>query len=431
MTFTFDQYADIYKRIFRDSEFSFWGDRPIFSRLPSRYNNDRDNRYNDQGEVLVPRSQKLAGPGTLQLTTDKNGLLIIENGLITWEDGETAIKPLVISVGEAIAWEPNTPYTKGELLEKDGKYYSVLYDYTSDVLIEFDLQQGNLILGGISDPGEYYIWFELLKYRPIARLRTDLPPYLSDFISITASREHILHPSFLILEDDPDLYWTPPYSLNNNDSLELTIDGLLEAHRLTLKTTYGVTPSVSLSYKANPLDDYITYIEGVMSVDRVWDIPLPNVPISNLRVNFTGSYSLDVHTLSIDGKHILTGESSLRGNTVKLRATQSLQPTEEALGSCLVGIVVIDDLLRVKKYNDMRSLTFERRETIASWLTQYYDELLVNSKNKIETYIDDQLNPMTAGKNYYKDIFEDSIEILGIDDVLIKKVNPLISPFGG
>ena len=438
MIYSFNKVSDIYKRIFIGQTTSFWNGRPIYDRLPSanqQYNTSA-NRFNDEGSVLlrtVPNATQF-GEGTLQVEIENKYLLKINSGAITWADGETYIKEFYIGISsnEDQSWQPSTTYTRGDVLyDTEGTLYTVQHDYTSDVLITFDLQNGNILQGALG-AGEQYVWLELFKYRPEAYLRVDIPTELGDIATITASRSSILFPARYAIDPDISKRWTPPNSLNNNDYLEFIFDGFIELEDFKLISNFTNGPTAKLSYKSSTDSTYVPLSGDVIQdANGIWDFPVDFIDrVKQLKVEFTGSNSLDVYSYTIIGKWLQYGTSSIRNQFVAFRTSGDYDmDNSDVLGSCVLAQVVVNEFGELSQLNDTRNLTYGRNESAADWLTIYWDELLLRSRNKIDAFKEEFLDPETAGNYFYEDI----VEGLTITDGNTMEINlneSIITPFG-
>ncbi|MDX1371017.1 MAG: hypothetical protein R3321_01015 [Nitrososphaeraceae archaeon] len=437
MIYEFNKVSDIYKRIFIGETTSFWNGRPIYDRLPSanQQYNTSENRFNDEGNVLlktIPNATQF-GEGSLQVEIENRYLLKINSGAITWADGETFLKEFYIGVSsdEDTEWKPSINYSKGDIVyDSDGILYTVQEDYQSDVLITFDLQNGKLFRGALG-AGEQYVWLELFRYRPSAVLRVSIPDKLLDIATVTASRSSILNPARFALDPDSDKAWAPPNSLNSNDSLIITFDGTVELEDFKLYSTFNNGPTAKLSYKSSNEDSFIVLTGDVLQDSSgVWDFPINFINnVVELKIEFTGAFSLDVNNYEITGNWLQTGQSSIRNQFVAFRTSDSYDMDDlNVLGSCVLAQVVVDDFGEISQINDTRSLTYDRNESVADWLTVYWDELLLNTRSKLDNFLIDQLNPLTAGDYFYEEI----VTGLTINDNNLEVTNTpsIISPFG-
>lgn len=438
MIYEFNKVSDIYKRIFMGETTSFWNGRPIYDRLPSanqRYNTS-ENRFNDEGNVLlktIPNATQF-GEGTLQVEIENEYLLKINSGAITWSDGETFIRDFYIGVSsnEDKLWQPSTTYYKGDVIyDSEGTLYTVQENYVSDVLITFDLQNSKIFQGALG-AGEQYVWLELFRYRPQAFLRTNIPSRLLDIATVEASRSSILNPPRFALDTDSDKTWAPPNSLNSNDYLIINFNGLIELEDFRLFSTFNNGPTAKLSYKPSDEDSFITLTENVIQDSSgVWDFPIDFINnVSKLRIDFTGANSLNVSNYYISGKWLQLGTSSLRNQFVAFRASSSYDMDDlEVLGSCVLAQVVVNDDGEISQINDTRALTYDRNESIADWLTVYWDELLLRTRTKIDSFLQDQLNPLTAGNYFYTDIIKGA-EFDNDGNIVITNEEEIVTPFG-
>lgn len=437
MIYEFNKVSDLYKRIFMGETTSFWNGRPIYDRLPSanqQYNTSA-NRFNDEGNVLLKTTPNATqfGEGTLQVEIENEYLLKINSGAITWADGETFIRDFYIGVSsnEDKLWQPGTTYYKGDVVyDLEGTLYTVQEDYVSDVLITFDLQNSKIFQGSLGS-GEQYVWLELFKYRPQAYLRTVIPDQLLDIATVTASRSSILNPARFALDTDSDKTWAPPNSLNSNDYLTISFNGLLELEDFKLFSTFNNGPTAKLSYKPSDEDSFIVITGDIVpNSSGVWDFPIDFINnVSKLKVEFTGAHSLDVSNYSIFGKWLQLGTSSLRSQFVAFRASSTYDMDDlNVVGSCVLAQVVVNDEGEISQLNDTRALTYNRNESIADWLTVYWDELLLRTRRKLDSFLQDQLSPLTAGDYFYTDIIKGST--INDEDIVITNEEEIVTPFG-
>lgn len=435
--YTFEAYSDIYKRTFVQSPISYWkpGDRPIYDRLPglnAAYNKKLGQTYNEEGVIyLSGPNYATSGKGTLSLAIDRKNptYLKIFNGTISWPDGETEIRDIIIGINNNnLEWDVTTYYTKGQVISHDSVLYTVQENYTSGFSITDDLN--NSYLFRVAFPNEntsFYVWFELLKSNPDARFKDTIPENIIDVATVTASRSDSCHSPKNIFDNNNLTSWRPPGLNNVEDWVELQFDGLIRLDQFKLNGLFSSSPAAKVLYDGISVTDFV-----LVDSSGVWTFPVdPNLSASTLKIQFEDLVNpLEVTGYSFEGDFTYQGESSLRTLFAVPRVSFELDMEEiEVLGSCILGKINIENG-KIVSIEDQRVLHKDLNTPVADWLTTYWDNNLINSRAKVENFIIDRLDPSTTGNNLYKEILGGGWQDLDDNLAEITKINHIITPFG-
>jgi hypothetical protein len=156
-----------------------------------------------------------------------------------------------------------------------------------------------------------------------------------------------------------------------------------------------------------------------------WEFQTNYTPQTKWKLQWPNETQVNAYGLTVSG--VLFIET--RPSTARARTQLALYPTNlvpEGVSLCSLAIVSVDNFKIARKPNrdlfkeDIRSIVTRDFEPVANWLTEYWDQRLINIWEKTKTYTPGFMAPPTLLKTSYYDL-----EKLG---VTVSDATPITPP---
>jgi len=146
-----------------------------------------------------------------------------------------------------------------------------------------------------------------------------------------------------------------------------------------------------------------------------WEFQSNYTPQTKWKLEWPNETQVNAYGLTVSGVlYIETRPSTARAKTQVALYPTNLVPEAESL--CRLAIISVDNFKIARKptgellKDDIRSIVNQDYEPVANWLTEYWDERLVNIWEKTKTFTPGFMAPPTLLKTSYYDL-----EVKGID----------------
>jgi hypothetical protein len=386
------------------------GGRPIYRRLPAASETYQVDFFADGsvGYVYIPLGNDQFGGGSLYVNQSENlDALLIEDGVIVWEEGTTPVFKTIVDFRE-IGLESGRFLVCYQLLYDDapeplpflvtdyslaGLDFSV-QDSASYVFLSSGEPNGNAwphpgtnaFLPSSSDLS----WKNFLD--PVNRT-----PQATSGVIPGIPTEY--QPLLCWLE------WSSPYPWKLN---VITMRCPLE----------GKLPEATLSYKDTNGDWYF-----VQSTDARYDtngayyqFTTDTAPQTAWRVEWPSETKIEIEDITVSGVLTLLSKPS----TERARAQLAIYPTnlvpkDETL--CRLAIINVNsfELQRNDRgeilKEDIRNIATRDYEPVADWLTEFWDEQLIRGQEKVAAYSPVFMAPPTLLRTSYFDLEKYGVDI--------------------
>jgi hypothetical protein len=385
--------------------------RPIYHRLPAASEQYQLDFFEEggRGYVLVPRGQDQFGPGSLYVNQSENrDVLLIENGVIVWEEGTTPVLKTFVDFRQ--------------LGVEDGRYlicYQLIYD---DAPEPFPFKVEDYCLAGLdfevqdSASATFNRSADVSNPWPFpgvnlfATSESDL--VWRNFIEVvnrTPGDNAGVKPGFPEY-DQPVLSWVSwesklPWKL---DTIRVRTDLKTDVPSCSLLLASGDTTDPWLvAQTSEPLSDN----EGFY-----WEFQTDYAPQNSWKLDWGAGTKVTATQLTVSGILYLEAKPS----TERARAQLAIYPTNlvpEDESLCRLAIVSVDNYQIPYRpsgelfKDDIREIINRDYEPVADWLTEYWDEQLIDLWESAKTYSPGFMAPPTLLESSYYDLDKYGISV--------------------
>jgi len=380
------------------------GGRPIYRRLPAiseTYQIDffnivptsntavQDDTRVDIGYVYVPWGEGINGPVSMEVvSSDSKGDLLIKSGRVVWQYGTSSVLPAIVNL-ETLGIE------SGRWLVA---YQLVYDDYPTNFLYEvenFSLAGQPLTLTASTDSSTGW------RFAP-----------RNAFLNTTTT--------FWSNKDTYFPDYVQPTSCYLDWSSELSSAYSKIVLRCPPNTAY--TGTATLSY----IDGTATIPVGVSSVDRdstgqFFEFNITSPTLQN-QWNIVWS-SLDMSIQSINVTGIVT--QTARPSGLAPRSSLVIYPENNVPETiqtpdgrtipatyCRLAYVDVNNLYQVEKILDLRYIIHRDYQPVADWLTEPFDNNLINLYDQVKSYSPLWMSPVTCMDQEYANLETDQVEVV-------------------
>jgi len=364
------------------------GGKPIYRRLPAVSETYQVDFFADGeiGYVYTPWGQSTAGPYSLMVESTSNKKeLSIQGGEIVWKYGTTPIYPALIDLEQ--------------LGVTNGRYvisYSLLYDNARSAL-QYSVENFALTgypIGLSSSTSAISGWKNIEEN---AFRNTDTL-YWSNFDkSFTAAPQ----PSSAFLA------WSTPNpaalsQITLRQPPDVATDFLAQARLEVLESGkwFFVSESSVLADKQGSYYQFNISNPSFVSGWRVtWFNPyFPDVPkIYIQQINVTGVITLPRKTSGPETLASLV----IYPEYLAPKTTVNSSGVEVPAVYCDLAFFEVNNQYEVTTIEDTRYIIHREYKPVASWLTEYWDNNLINLYEQVKYYPDTWMNPETCLKQEY------------------------------
>jgi hypothetical protein len=378
------------------------GGRPIYRRLPANSETYQVDFFadGDIGYTFIPPGNDQFGAGSMyvEVSSDRRSLLIYD-GVIVWKEGTNPVLKTIVDF-EEIGLE------SGRFLVA----YQQIYD---DSPTPLPFQATDYSLAGLN--------FNVNDSASDNFLSTERPngnawPYPGAYAfapsSAGVSWKNYLDPvnqtpqsTSGVIPGMPEIYQPVNTWLEWSSPLPWKLDTIV------LRTPLeGSLPPASLYYKEE--GDWKLIQTSNVSTDssgNYWVFLTNNAAQLEWRVEWPQYSKVQVNDITVSG--VLYVES--RPSTAVTRSQLAIYPTNlvpETEKFCRLAIINVNDFeIQTNPrgellVDDIRNIATRDYEPVADWLTEYWDESLVNIKEKTRTYAPGFMAPPTLLKSSYFDL---------------------------
>jgi len=387
------------------------GGRPIYRRLPASSEQYQLDFFADGGigYALIPAGGDQFGAGSLYVNQSENlETLLIESGVIVWEEGTNSVYKTFLNFREVGV--------------EDGRYlvcFQLLYDDLPEPLpfqvtdyslagLDFNvIDSGSFAFNASSDtanpwpnPGSYL-------FMP-STSELDWRNYLDTVNRVPGAQAGVKpgipeydQPLLAYVEWESQLPWQ------------------LNTIKIRTKLTYNIPPcSLYLSSDEGASDPWFIVQTTEAQEDAngfYWEFQTSYVAQTKWKLEWPNESKVNAYGLTVSG--VLFIET--RPSTARARTQLALYPTNlvpKDVSLCRLAIISVDNFKIARKptgelfKDDTRSIVTQDYEPLANWLTEYWDERLINIWEKTKTFTPGFMAPPTLLKTSYYDL-----EVKGID----------------
>jgi hypothetical protein len=387
------------------------GGRPIYGRLPAASEQYQLDFFEDggRGYVLIPRGNDQFGPGSLYVNqSDDRDVLLIEDGVVVWEEGTTPILKTFVDLREVGV--------------EDGRYlicYQLIYDDEPEPL-PFQVEDFSLagLDIGVQDSAslsfqrsddEANPWpFPGVNMFATADRDLEWKNYI-DLVNRSPGEQAGVKPGF------PD-YEQPTLS---NVTWESELPWKLDVIRVRTSLTENVPPCTLLLPSVEDPFEWTTVQTNEALRDSegyYWEFETDYVPQTKWRLDWGADTKVNASQLTVSGLLYLYAKPS----TERARAQLAIYPTNlvpEDESLCRLAIVSIDNFQVARRpsgelwKDDIREIIHRDYEPVADWLTEYWDEQLITLWESVKAYSPGFMAPPTLLKTSYYALEEYGISV--------------------
>jgi hypothetical protein len=371
-----------------------------------------------KGYVYIASGGDQFGPGSLYVNqSESREVLLIENGVIVWEEGTTAVSKTFLDFREVGV--------------EDGRYlvcYQLIYDDEPEALpysvedfslggldltIEDSASQAFRMSGDAANPWPF----------PGANLFAPSEAGLQwknfiDVVNRSPGQQAGVKPGFPEYEQ-PLLSWV---------SWQSKLPWKLDTIKVRTDLTVSVPPCSLYFASENPDEEWELVQQIAAKVDSTgfyWEFETDAIPQRSWKLDWGENNKVSANNLLVSG--ILYVEA--RPSVPRARAQLALYPTnlvpkDESL--CNLAVISVDnfklatrDSGRIWK-DDIRDIINRDYEPVANWLTQYWDSQLITLWEEAKGYSPLYMAPPTLLKDAYS-----SLDTVGINVV---SATPIVPP---
>ena len=383
--------------------------RPIYGRLPAASEQYQLDFFEEGGKgyVLIPRGNDQFGPGSLYVNQSENrDVLLIEDGVIVWEEGTTPIYKTFVDFREVGV--------------EDGRYlicYQLIYDDAPEPL---PFQVEDYCLAGLdfnandSSSENFRRSDDVADPWPFpginlfAQASDDLNwQNFIDLVNRTPGAQAGIKPGMPDYEQ-PVASWVEwesalPWKLN---TIKIRTDAVENV------------PACSLSVASSDSDEPWELVQQQEAkrdgTGFYWEFQTDLVPQKKWRLDWGFNVRTSATQLTVSGLlYIATKPTAPRPRAQLAIYPTNLVPEDESL--CRLAIISVDNYQIPYRPNgelfkdDIREIISRDYEPIADWLTQYWDEQLVSLWEDVKEFTPRFMAPPTLlGYSYL------SLEKVGI-----------------
>lgn len=381
--------------------------RPIYRRLPAVSEAYQVNFYAD-GEIgycLIPPGRGQFGAGSLNVTTnEEKTVLLIYDGVIVWETGDTPILKTVVDLDQI-------GLTSGRWLVAYQRIYSDAPQPFEYAVTDYSLAGADIAIGD-SASAAYAI-----AYEP----NGNPWPYPGQFA---------------FLNQNPDLNWVNYTQTENSNPISAVngvtpgfpdwaqpVNGWLEWFTTEFEGTYlpwkldEIVMRTPLKF-ANPPTASLYFYTGdettpwgfvqeqsakLDSNGYYWEFQTDATPQVGWRVEWPDP-KISVSSVEVSGQITLLRKPSVPVTRSQLAIYPENRVPKDAI-LCRLAIIDVVDSRLVDK-DDIRNIATRDFEPIADWLTAFADEMLIDNYAKVKAYAPEFMSPPTLLKSAYFDLEE-------------------------
>ena len=383
--------------------------RPIYGRLPAASEQYQLDFFEEGGKgyVLIPRGNDQFGPGSLYVNQSENrDVLLIEDGVIVWEEGTTPIYKTFVDFREVGV--------------DDGRYlicYQLIYDDAPEPLpfqvedyclagLDFNVNDSSSDnfrrSDDVADPWPF----------PGINLFAQASDGLNwqnfiDLVNRTPGTQAGVKPGMPDYEQ-PVTSWV---------EWESVLPWKLDTIKIRTDAVENV-PACSLSVASLDSDESWELVQQQEAkrdgTGFYWEFQTDLVPQKKWRLDWGFNVRTSATQLTVSGLlYIATKPTAPRPRAQLAIYPTNLVPEDESL--CRLAIVSVDNYQIPYRPNgelfkdDIREIINRDYEPIADWLTQYWDEQLVSLWEDVKEFTPRFMAPPTLlGYSYL------SLEKVGI-----------------
>lgn len=380
------------------------GGRPIYGRLPAA-SAQYQMEFAADGEigyVLIPPGGDQFGPGSLYVNQSENlEVLLIENGVIVWEQGTTPVYKMFIDFRQ--------------LRIEDGRYligYQLLYD---DLPEPLPFQVNDFSLAGqdftVSDSASraFNQSQDEANPWPFPGQNLFLPESRGvEWKNYVDTVNRVPGPQAGVAPGIPEYEQPLLASVEWISRFPWKLDNI----KLRTKLLHNV-PACSLYIGVDDPDESWALVQTNDakrdSSGYYWEFDTNMVPQTAWKLEWPAGSKVSAYGLTASGVlFIETRPSTARARTQVCIYPTNRIPDDETL--CRLAVVSVDNFKVARKptgelfKDDVRSIITRDYEPIANWLTQYWDKQLTETKTKVDTYAPGFMAPPTLLKTSYYDL---------------------------
>jgi len=359
------------------------GGRPIYRRLPAvseTYQIDFFNivsppntavaaRLEDIGYVYVPFTQNSEGPTSIYVTSSDSGQdLIIRGGRIVWKNGGTQVYPALVNLKN--------------LLVGEGSYflaYELIFDNPVEQKVysvnNFDLTGQPLTITSSTD--NIVGW----RYPGInAFLNTDTTFW---------STNDTFFPSYA-QPTGSFLQWVSPFgAAYSNIVLRCPVGTAATATAELFYVTQGGVETLAASAlpRIDSAGQYYEFEMQAPAFNTGWKVVWSTANVA-------------IQSITVSGAVTLEKRSSVPSTKASLvMYPQHAIPFTSTF--CPLANISVDNSYNVTSIQDIRFVIRRDYVPVADWLTQFFDENLINLYEQVLEYPTTWMNPPTCMKQEY------------------------------
>lgn len=359
--------------------------RPIYNRLPAVEEAYQVGFEQDQARVYIdPKKKRSVGIGTLEVTRDEDnfGILRVQNGTITWRKGSIEVQPITVDTNRLNA---------GAGLQVG--VYQLVYKIVPNNAVD---------TSPIPGYSETIVKNSLLSDAYLEFSSSDLAFPFYDYYAVST-----VHP-----EDS----WRPSLngdagSYENGASFNLDFGSSVKTEQLKVVADASL-PS--------------TAIGALYSSDNgiKWDLQFQALARNN-RWTFEISKTRNQYlkTFFWDGKVSIenfefTGSAFIEDRRVS-EDLSTVVPVVQSLYEAVEGEYIMLATFEVKsvgsvtQLRDRRSVSYNKYQPVASWLTQFQDDNLRCLFDDVTKYDTMYMGPMTSSYHIYEEMGDNICSGLG------------------
>jgi hypothetical protein len=384
--------------------------RPIYGRLPAASEQYQLDFFEEggRGYVLIPQGNDQFGPGSLYVNqSEDRDVLLIENGVIVWEEGTTPVLKTFVDFRE--------------LGVEDGRYlicYQLIYDDAPQALpfqvedyclagLDFNVNDSASAVFSRSEDVANPWPFPGLFMFATSEEGLEWKNYI-DIVNRTPGAQAGVQPGFPDYEQ-PLLSWV---------SWESPIPWKLDTIKVRTTLTANVPACSLLLASEDPNEEWTVIQTNPALLDSegyYWEFQTDYIPQTKWRLDWGTVKRVNASRLTVSGLLYLLAKPS----TERARAQLAIYPTnvvpqDESL--CRLAVVSVDNYQIPYRPSgelwkeDVREIINKDYEPVADWLTLYWDRSLIKMWEEVRAYTPGYMAPPTLLKLSY-----DFLEEYGID----------------
>jgi hypothetical protein len=384
--------------------------RPIYGRLPAASEQYQLDFFEEggRGYVLIPQGNDQFGPGSLYVNqSEDRDVLLIENGVIVWEEGTTPVLKTFVDFRE--------------LGVEDGRYlicYQLIYDDAPQALpfqvedyclagLDFNVNDSASFISRKSTDTANPWPFPGLFMFATSEEGLEWKNYI-DIVNRTPGAQAGVQPGFPDYEQ-PLLSWV---------SWESPIPWKLDTIKVRTTLTANVPPCSLLLASEDPDEEWTVIQTNAALLDSegyYWEFQTDFIPQTKWRLDWGTAARVSASRLTVSGLLYLLAKPS----TERARAQLAIYPTNvvpEDESLCRLAIVSVNNYQIPYRPNgelfkdDIREIINRDYEPVADWLTVYWDKQLITLWEDAKNFTPRYFTPSTLLRTSYA-----SLEKYGID----------------